>query len=96
MQPSKIAKSWRVGIVPGVGDDLALHPQGLIVATSSRPSAPARTCRPQPDQAEVPRAVRERLTPPAVVAVVANEEEVGHTIVTKAKEVVEARSATMA
>ena len=44
-----------------------------------------RTYRPQPDQAKVPRAVREHLTPPAVVADVANEEEAGHQIVTKAK-----------
>ena len=42
-------------------------------------------------------AVRECLAPPAVVAVVAKEEEeVGHVIVTKIKEVVEAGSATMA
>ena len=93
MQPSKVAKRRRAGIVPS--NDLAPRPQGLIVATSGGPSASARTCRPQPDQAEKPRAVRERLTPPAVVAAVANEEEVGHAIVTKAKEVVEARSATL-
>jgi hypothetical protein len=42
------------------------------------------------------RAVRERLAPPAVVAAVAKEEEIGRAIVTKAKEVVEAGSATMA
>jgi hypothetical protein len=48
----------------------------------------------EPDQDEVLRAVRERLAPPAVVAAVAKEEEVGHAIVTKAKEVVEAGSAT--
>jgi hypothetical protein len=42
------------------------------------------------------RAVRERLAPPAVVVAVAKEEMVGHAIVTKAKEVVKARSATMA
>ena len=95
MQPSEIAKMWRAGIVPSVGGDLATRPQGLIVATSGGPSAPMRTYRPQPDQAKVPRAVRERLTPPAVVAAVANEEEVGHVIVTKAKEVAEAGSATM-
>ena len=40
-------------------------------------------------------AVRERLAPPAAVAV-AKEEMVGHTIVTKAKEVVKAGSATTA
>ena len=50
----------------------------------------------QPDQAEVLRAVCERLTPPAVVAAMAKEEEIGHAIVTEAKEVVKARSATMA
>ena len=49
----------------------------------------------QPDQAEVLRAVRKHLAPPAVVVAVAKEEEVGHAIVTKAKEAVEARSATM-
>ncbi len=62
----------------------------------------ARTCRLtrrtatalQPDQAEVLRAVRERLAPPAAVAV-AKEEMAGHVIVAKAKEVVEAGSATM-
>ena len=77
MQPSEVAKRWRVGIIPGVGDDLAPSPQGLIIATSSGPSAPARTRRPQPDQAEVHRVICKRLTPPAVVAVVANEEEIG-------------------
>ena len=50
----------------------------------------------EPDQAEVLRAVREHLAPPAVVVAVAKEEMVGHAIVTKAKEVVKARSATMA
>ena len=50
----------------------------------------------EPDQAEVLRAVRERLAPPTVVAVMAIEEEVGHTIVTTAKEVVKAGFATMA
>ena len=50
----------------------------------------------QPDQAKVLRAVRERLTPPAVVAAVAKEEEVGHVIVTEAKEVAKVRSATIA
>ena len=96
MQPSEVVKRWRVRIVQGVGDNLAPRPQGLIVATSSKPSAPARTCCPQPDQAEVLSAVRKHLTPPAVVAAVAKEEEVGHAIVTEAKEVVKARSATMA
>ena len=48
------------------------------------------------DQAKVLCAVRERLTPPVVVAAVAKEEEAGHAIVTEAKEVVKARSATMA
>ena len=42
------------------------------------------------------RAVRKCLTPLAVVAAVAREEEVGHVIVAKAKEVGEAGSATMA
>ena len=42
------------------------------------------------------RAVRERLTSPAVVTEVAKEEEVRHTIVTKVKEAVKARSVTMA
>ena len=64
--------------------------------TSGGPTAPTRTFCPQPDQAEVLRAVRKHLTPLAVVAAVAKEEGVGHVIVTKAKEVVEARSATMA
>ena len=36
-----------------------------------------------------------RLTPPTVVAAMSKEEEAGHVIVTKAKEVVEAGSATM-
>ena len=48
------------------------------------------------DQAEVLHAIRKRLALPAVVAAVAKEEEVGHAIVTKAKEVVEAGSTTMA
>ena len=47
-------------------------------------------------QAEVLHAVRKRVAPQAVVAALAKEEEVGHTIMTEAKEVVEARSATMA
>ena len=55
-----------------------------------------RICCPQPDQAKVPCAVRERLTTSALVAAVAKEEEVGHATVKKAKEVVGARSATMA
>ena len=42
------------------------------------------------------RAVHEHLAPLAVVVAVAKEEMVGHKIVTKAKEVVEAGSATMA
>ena len=50
----------------------------------------------EPDQAEVLRAVRKRLTLPEVVVAVAKEEMVGHAIVTQAKEVVEARSATIA
>ena len=41
------------------------------------------------------RAIRKRLTPPAIVAAVAKEEEVRHAIVTKVKELVEAGSATM-
>ena len=47
-------------------------------------------------QAEVLRAVRERLTPLAVATVVAKDEEVGHVIVVETKEAVEARSTTMA
>ena len=62
---------------------------------SGRPVVSAHTCHMQPDQAEVLRAVRGRLTPPAVMAAVAKEEKVGHAIMTEAKEVVEARSATM-
>ena len=42
------------------------------------------------------RAVRERLTPPAVVATLAKEEEAGHAIVTTVMEMLKARSATMA
>ena len=49
----------------------------------------------EPDQAEVPRAILERLALPAVVATMAKEEEVGHAIVTEAKTVVKARSTTM-
>jgi hypothetical protein len=111
----------RVGIVLGVGDDLAPRPQGLLAAhhvlgdpvlllsqerraeERHRQHCPrAHVVRPvvppllEADQAEVLRAVRERLAPPAVVAAVGKEEEVGHAIVTKAKEVVEARYATMA
>ena len=44
----------------------------------------------------MPHIVRKRLTPPSVVAAVGKEEEVEHAIVTKAKEMVEARSTTMA
>ena len=50
----------------------------------------------EPDQAEVLHAICERLALPAVVPTVAEEEEAGHVIVTKAKEVVEAGSTTMA
>ena len=50
----------------------------------------------QPYQVNVLRAVCERLAPPAVVVAVVKEEMVGHAIVTKKKEVVKARSATMA
>ena len=49
----------------------------------------------EPDQAKVLCAIRERLALPAVVADMVQEEEVGHVIVTTAKKVVEARSATM-
>ena len=55
--------------------------------TSVGPAAPACTCRLQPDQTKVLRAARERFTPPAVVAAVAKEEEVGHAIVMKANDV---------
>ena len=50
----------------------------------------------QQARAKVLRVVRKCLEPLTLVAVVAKEEEVGHVIVTKAKEVVEAGSATMA
>ena len=48
------------------------------------------------DQAKVLCAVCKRLTPPTVVTAVVKEEEVGHAIVRKAKEVADARSTTMA
>ena len=61
----------------------------MAADASVEPPAPARTCRLQPDEVDV-------ITPTAVVVAMEKEEEVGHVIVTKAKEVVEARSATMA
>ena len=57
---------------------------------------PARTCRSQPEQAEVHHAVSKHLTTPALVDAVTKEEQVEHAIVTKEKKVVKARSATMA
>ena len=59
------------------------HPRVHVV----RPVVPPLL---EPDQAKVLCAVRKRLAPPAVVV-----EMAGYAIVTKAKEVVEARSATM-
>ena len=49
----------------------------------------------QPDQVKVLSAFCKRLAPPVAVAVT-KEEMVGHAIVTKVKEVVEAGSTTMA
>ena len=81
-------------VAPGVNQQQA-RPAGLQrpCAHVVRPVVPPLL---KPDQAEVLRAVRERLAPPTVVVAVAKEEMVGHAIVTKAKEVVKARSATMA
>ena len=66
--------------------------------TCNQPRSQRSGTRPpllEPDQDRVLRAIRKRLTPPAIVAAVAKEEEVRHAIVTKVKELVEAGSATM-
>ena len=72
---------------------LILLDNKLITATLNQALMSAASI---PDiQAKVLRVVCERLTPVAVVAAVAKEEEAGHMILAEVKEVVETRSATM-